>query len=231
MRKPDGVAIAEALGRRQSTNESEDGILRHPVGVRRKSVLPNSLARLSETRSDGESEPGELDDIDACLELDANARSRQKSPDSSSSGSTLTAPPSMLSSSTSSRDDIERIPTPIPPMHADPHPIENGVDLVSRPRTQDPDHLGVVSQSVAPLRTSPRKPSSGGTVGTTQSTRNKTRRSSVVPMKTSARVASVPVGRNRTALADVPEPNAKAKSVVGVMEGTEKPRTGASARR
>jgi hypothetical protein len=232
MRKPDGVAIAEALGRRQSTNENEDGILRHPVGVRRKSVLPNSLARLSETRSDGESDTGELDDIDACLGLDANARTRQKSPDSSSSGSTLTAPPSMLSSSTSSRDDIERVPTPIPPLHADPHPIEDGVDIVSRPNTQDPDHLGVISpQSAAPLRTSPRKPGSGGTVGSTQSTRNKTRRSSVVPMKTSARVATVPVGRNRTALADVPEPNAKAKSVVGVMGGTEKPRTGASARR
>jgi len=229
MRKPDGVAIAEALGRRQSTNENEDGILRHPVGVRRKSVLPNSLARLSETRSDGESDTGELDDIDACLGLDANARTRQKSPDSSSSGSTFTAPPSMLSSSISSRDDIERVPTPIPPLHADPHPTENGVDLVSRPNTQDPDHLEVVaSQSAVHLRTSPRK---AGSTGTTQSTRNKTRRSSVLPMKTSARVATVPVGRNRTALADVPEPNAKAKSVTGVMEGTEKPRTGASARR
>jgi hypothetical protein len=229
MRKPDGLAIAEALGRRQSTNENEDGILRHPVGVRRKSVLPNSLARLSETRSDGESDTGELDDIDACLGLDANARTRQKSPDSSSSGSTLIAPPSMLSSSTSSRDNIERVPTPIPPMHADLHPTESGSDLVHRPNTQDPDHLAVVApQSAVPLRTSPRK---AGSTGATQSTRNKTRRSSVVPMKTSARVATVPVGRNRTALADVPEPNAKAKSVVGVMEGTVKLRTGASARR
>jgi hypothetical protein len=229
MRKPDGVAIAEALGRRQSTHENEDGILRHPVGVRRKSVLPNSLARLSETRSDGESDTGELDDIDACLGLDVNARTRLKSPDSSSSGSTLTAPPSMLSSSTSSRDDIERIPTPIPPMHADPHPVQEDVESAARPDTQTTDHLEVeAAQSTAPLRTSPRK---AGSAGTTQSTRNKTRRSSVVPIKTSARVASVPVGRNRTALADVPEPNAKAKSVGGVMEGAVKPRTGGPARR
>jgi hypothetical protein len=229
MRKPDGVAIAEALGRRQSTNENEEGILRHPVGVRRKSVLPNSIARLSETRSDGESDTEELDDIDACLGLDANARTRQKSPDSSSSGSSLTAPPSMLSSSTSSRDEIERVPTPIPPLHADPHPVEAEVNHAHLPNNQRADNLEVSTPlSVPPLRTSPRKASS---VETTQSTRNKTRRSSVVPMKTSARVASVPVGRNRTALADVPEPNAKAKSVVGVVEATEKPRTGATARR
>jgi hypothetical protein len=230
MRKPDGLAIAEALGRRQSTNENEDGILRHPVGVRRKSVLPNSLARLSETRSDGESDTGDVDDIDACLGLEVNARTRQKSPDSSASGSTLTEPlSSLLSSSRSSRDDIERVPTPIPPMHADPHPVEEDIDPVSRLDTQTTDQLEVVaSQSAAPLRTSPRKASS---VGTTQSTRNKTRRSSVLPIKTSARVATVPVGRNRTALADVPEPNAKAKSVAGETEGSVKPRTGASARR
>jgi hypothetical protein len=229
MRKPDGLAIAEALGRRQSTNENGDGILRHPVGVRRKSVLPNSIARLSETRSDGDSDTGELDDIDACLGLDVNARTRLKSPDSSSSGSTLTAPPSMLSSSTSSRDDIERVPTPIPPMHADPHPVEEDVDPVSRPDAQTTDQLEVVaSQSATPLRTSPRKASSAGT---TQSTRNKTRRSSVVPIKTSARVATAPVGRSRTALADVPEPNAKTRPAAETMEGTMKPRTGASARR
>jgi len=235
LRKPDGVAIAEALGRRQSTNENEDGILRHPVGVRRKSVLPNSLARLSETRSDGESDTGELDDIDACLGLDVNARTRQKSPDSSSSGSTLTEPPSTLFSSSSSRDDIERVPTPIPPLHADPPPVDGDVESVARPGTQNPDHLEVgASQPTPPLRTSPRKASSGGTVGnvgTTQSTRNKTRRSSVLPMKTSARVATVPGGRNRTALADVAEPNAKTKPEVGSTEGMAKPRTGASARR
>jgi hypothetical protein len=229
MRKPDGVAIAEALGRRQSTYENVDGILRNPTGVRRKSVLPISLARLSETRSDGESDTGELDDIDACLGLDANARTRQKSPDSSSSGSTLTAPPSTLFSSTSSREDIERVPTPIPPLHADPHPIEDGVDLVSRPDAQAIDHLEVVAtQLVAPQRTSPRKASG---VETTQSTRNKTRRSSVLPMKTSARAATVSAARTRTALADVPEPNAKTKPAAGSTEGTVKPRTGASARR
>jgi hypothetical protein len=230
MRKPDGVAIAEALGRRQSTSENEDGILRHPVGVRRKSVLPKSLARLSETRSDGESDTGDVDDIDACLGLDMTARIRQKSPDSSSSGSTLTEPPSsLLSSLRSSCDDIERVPTPIPPMHADPHPVQEQVESAARPDTQTTDHLEVeATQSIAPLRTSPRKASS---VGTTQPTRNKTRRSSVVPIKTSARVASVPVGRNRTALADVPEPNAKAKSAAGEIEGSVKPRTGASARR
>jgi hypothetical protein len=229
MRKPDGLAIAEALGRRQSTNENEDGILRHPVGVRRKSVLPNSLARLSDTRSDGESDTGDVDDIDACLGLDMTAGIRQKSPDSSSSGSALTEPPSsVLSSSRSSRDDIERVPTPIPPLHADPHPVEAEVNQAHLPKNQRSDNLEVAAHhSAPPLRTSPRKASS---VEATQSTRNKTRRSSVVPIKTSARVASVPVGRNRTALADVPEPNTKAKSVE-VMEGMVKPRTGASSRR
>lgn len=229
MRKPDGVAIAEALGRRQSTNENVDGILRHTIGVRRKSVLPNSIARLSETRSDGESDTGDVDDIDACLGLEATARIRQKSPDSSTSGSTLTDVPSMLSNSSSSRDTIERIPTPIPPMHADPHPTEEHTGSVSRPITQTPDHPEAAAhQPASPIRTSSRKASS---IGTTQSTRNKTRRSSVLPVKTSARVAAVPAGRNRMALADVPEPNAKAKPVVGVMEGTVKPRTGATARR
>ena len=230
MRKPDGVAIAEALGRSQSTNENVDGILRHAVGVRRKSVLPNSIARLSETRSDGESDTGDVDDIDACLGLDATARIRQKSPDSSTSGSTLTDVPSMLSASSSSRGEIERIPTPIPPLHADPHPTEEDTVSVSRSITQTPDHSEAVAHApAASIRTSPRKASS---IGTTQSTRNKTRRSSVLPVKTSARVAAVPAGRSRMALADVPEPNAKAKSVVGVMEGAVKPRTaGASARR
>ena len=229
MRKPDGVAIAEALGRRQSTNENVDGILRHAVGVRRKSVLPNSIARPSETRSDGESDTGDVDDIDACLGLDVRSRFRQKSPESSSSGSTLTDAPSMLSSSSSSRGEIERIPTPIPPQHADPHPTEEGTGSVSRPIAQTSDHSQAAAhQPAALIRTSPRKASS---METTQSTRNKTRRSSVLPMKTSARVASVPVGRNRAALADVPEPNAKPKSVVGAIEGTVKPRTAASARR
>jgi len=229
MRKPDGVAIAEALGRRQSTNENVDGILRHTIGVRRKSVLPNSVARLSETRSDGESDTGELDDIDACLGLDATARIRQKSPDSSSSGSTLTDAPSRVSSASSSRDEIERVPTPIPPLHADPHPTEEDTGSVSRPITQTPDRPEAVAPPPAsPIRTSPRKANS---IGTTQSTRNKTRRSSVLPVKTSARVAAVPAGRSRTALADVPEPNAKAKPVVGLMEGTVKPRNGVAARR
>ena len=229
MRKPDGVAIAEALGRRQSTNENVDGILRHTIGVRRKSVLPNSIARLSETRSDGESDTGDVDDIDACLGLDATARIRQKSPDSSSSGSTLTDVPSMLSASSSSRGEIERIPTPIPPLHADPHPTEEDTVSVSRSITQTPDHSEAVAHAPAsPIRTSPRKASS---IGTTQSTRNKTRRSSVLPMKTSARVATLPAGRNRTVLADGAEPNAKTKPEVGPTEGMAKPRTGASARR
>jgi hypothetical protein len=114
-------------------------------------------------------------------------------------------------------------------MYADPHPVEEDVESVSRPDTQHPGLLEVVAtQSAAPLRTSPRK---AGSVGTTQSTRNKTRRSSVVPVKTSARVASVPAGRNRAALADVPEPNAKTRPAAETMEGTMKPRTGASARR
>ena len=114
-------------------------------------------------------------------------------------------------------------------MHADPHPVQEDIESAARPTTQTTDHLEVeAAQSTAPLRTSPRK---AGSVGTTQSTRNKTRRSSVLPMKTSARVATLPAGRNRTVLADVAEPNAKTKPEVGPTEGMAKPRTGASARR
>jgi hypothetical protein len=229
MRKPDGVAIAEALGRRQSTNENVDGILRHPVGVRRKSVLPNSLARSAETRSDGESDTGELDDIDACLGLEVDAGIQHKSPDSSSSESVLTEPPSTLFSSTSSRDDVERVPTPIPPLHAYPHPVEDELNQAHLPNTHKSDNEeAVAAHSAPPLRTSPRKT---GSVGTTQSTRNKTRRSSVLPTKPPVRAASASMGRTRTALADVPEPNPKTKSVTGPAEGIVKPRTGASARR
>jgi hypothetical protein len=227
MRKPDGVAIAGALGKLSSDNSS--GVIRHPTGVRRKSMLPNSLARLSESRSDGESDTGDVDDIDTCLAL--GALNRPKSPDSSSSGSTLTEPPSELFSSRSSRDDIERVPTPVPPLHAEPYPAEALNDVGSSPViTHDSNRQEtVVTHLAPPTRTSPRKAQSGNN---TELTRNKARRSSALPTKTPARAIPASAGRSRSALADLPEPNPRMKPAPTIEAGaTAKPRSGVSSRR
>jgi len=228
MRKPDGVAISEALGRRQSTSDNLGEIPRPPSGVRRKSMLPNSLARLSDTRSDNESDTGDVDDIDACLTFDnLDSKRAEPSPDSSSSGSTLTEPPS-LNSPSRNRDDLERVPTPIPPLHADPHIGESPDNIVTGPHDPVVDEIEVGTPQLAPPpRSSPRKASSAGA---TQSTRNKARRSSVLPAKTATRAVPTTVTRNRMALAVVPEPNSTTKLALAT-EVTGKARAGLSSRR
>jgi hypothetical protein len=221
MRKPDGTPIADTLGRRQASEESD--FMRQSSGMRRKSVLPPSFAKSFETRSEVDSDTGDVDDIDDCLDLENIAYrnraivngSRSKTPDSSSSSSTLTELPSL--ESVSARDNIERVPTPIPPLHAEPH-----LD-VSNQKSEDPE---LVATHPPATRTSPRKATSA-----TLATRNKARRSSAVVSKTPLRTTGV-VGKGRAALSDVPEPNhlAKVTSAHKAEIGT-KPRTGATARR
>lgn len=219
MRKPDGTHIADTLGRRQTSEESD--IMRQSSGMRRKSVLPTSFAKSFEARSEVDSDMGDVDEIDDCLSAitaypNHVTAARSKTPDSSSSSSTLTELPSLDSGSI--RDDIERVPTPIPPLQAEPH--HNADDHTFA------DTEVVATRPAAPLRTSPRKATSA-----TLATRNKARRSSVAVSKTPLRTQGV-VGKGRTALSDVPEPNHLAK--VTLAQKTEvgiKPRTGATARR
>jgi hypothetical protein len=169
MRKPDGTPIADTLGRRQTSEESD--LMRQSSGMRRKSVLPPSFAKSYETRSEVDSDTGDVDDIDDCLDLGSTAYpnrvtvtgGRPKTPDSSSSSSTLTELPSLASSS--EHEDIERVPTPIPPLHAEPH-----LD-VSNQISEDPEVIA--TQTAPPTRTSPRKATSA-----TLATRNKVRRAS-----------------------------------------------------
>jgi hypothetical protein len=221
MRKPDGTPIADTLGRRQASEESD--FMRQSSGMRRKSVLPPSFAKSFETRSEVDSDTGDVDDIDDCLNLESTAYpnrvivngSRSKTPDSSSSSSTLTELPSL--ESVSARDNIERVPTPIPPLHAEPHlDVSNQISE---------DRKEVATQRPG-TRTSPRKATSA-----TLATRNKVRRSSVAASKTPLRTTGT-VGKGRSALSDVPEPNHLAKlNSAQKAEIVTKPRTGGTARR
>lgn len=195
MRKPDGVPVADMLNRSRSSlsNLAPELALARP-GMRRKSVLPRSVGKMSD--------PPSLSDDDE-VEDQLFAASRESSPLSEPSVdcSDLTDLPSSSSrsaSSTTAEEEIvtDRTPTPIPPIEAEAADERYVVEVEPVPTKP------VTSVS---KRTSPRKQ--------TLSSQLKARQPSTLAARPRPSRLITPSSRAREALAAMPEPNLPARTV------------------
>jgi hypothetical protein len=161
MRKPDGIAVADMLARRQILHDSLSSSTRPPSGMRRKSVLPSSATQQSGTSTNGDSEDEDVDDIDDCL----GALDQAPEPSGSTHTSTISEPPS--SPLSSGEDDIS--------VGRGPNPTQ---------RSKDTQPSSTLETERPPQRTSPRK-----TTASLAPARMKPRRSALATPKPAERAA------------------------------------------